>query len=951
MNIFHRITLKSMFKNRTRTIVTAIGVALSAALFCAVTTLGFSILSYLIDLSAGNGDYHVSCSMVSPEKAEEIRNNPNISSMNEIQVLGLVNFRGREMEFNSGLVRAGGANLTLPSGIFLKEGKMPQTNGEIVVTQYLLHLMEEAGIATELGSTITFIITPYSKDWNQGDPDADSYSITGTLVGIADHLGGNMAGHHYSYINIYLENSDHTPIYYDFLLKAKSPFLATTLAGEVDGELNTDLLQFYGIGQSSGITFLILALMLGVILIIVVGSVSLISNAFSISVVERTKEFGLLSSIGATKKQLRKSVRFEAGMLCLMGIPLGLGLGYGTIALTLDSFSSTIESIITTSVTGISLVAKPSIPAFLGAIMVSAGTVYLSAWLPSVRATKITPMDAIRQTVDYRVSPKAVKTSKKKWELGHFTTNMARKYFQSNRKRYRSVVASLCISVILFLCATSVSAGIQAYADFECNMENYDFKVTIRKGTPELIASIRNHDSVSQSVEVISEQAKPVMPNDANSAQRLEAFDNYADEKNPFDKLTIDMWDQNARIYYLEDDAFRTYLQENGINPEPYFDAAKSLAVVFQQELSLHQPFGKSHTVAQTVSFSPVAESVNTIPFVAQSRPMVGEYIDSQFRNIEHNSLGMGEGTYYITADGKLICEILATPILSSDFDETGKPGSVVDAAPERMFCFVICSEITEEGKHVTQFYPYNKETDIVEETLAGEMESGITFMGIGTQLGGTPFGLPKDIHNSAYLTLLRPLSLRKVTQDELEEGITTSFSLATKDYNATKAFLEDLQEENDNFSFVDYLKVEYQIRQISRLLDGFAYAFVGIMTLIAIANVFNTMSTNILLRRRDFGMLKSLGMTNGQLGKQVCMESLLCGVKSLYWSLPVALLFSLAFTFMVRYTIMPTHAFPWVPPLVAVGTVMLVVLCSTFYALSKIKNNTPVEAILAENV
>ena len=122
-------------------------------------------------------------------------------------------------------------------------------------------------------------------------------------------------------------------------------------------------------------------------------------------------------------------------------------------------------------------------------------------------------------------------------------------------------------------------------------------------------------------------------------------------------------------------------------------------------------------------------------------------------------------------------------------------------------------------------------------------------------------------------------------------------------------------------------------------------------MTLIAIANVFNTMSTNILLRRREFGMLKSLGMTNRQLGKQVCMESLLCGVKSLCWSLPVGLLFSLAFTFLVRYTIMPTHPFPWIPPLVAVGTVMLVVLCSTFYALSKINNDTPVDAIRAENV
>ena len=947
MNIFHRIALKSMFKNRTRTIITAIGVALSAALFCAVMTLGFSILSYLIDVSAGNADYHVSCSMVSPEKAEEIRDNPNISSMNEIQVLGLVNFRGREMGYNSGLVRAGGADLTLPSGIFLKEGKMPQNNGEIVVTQYLLHLMEEAGIATELGSTITLTITPYSKDWNKGNPDADSYSITGTLVGIADYLGGNMAEHHYSYINIYLEDSDYTPIYSDFFLKAQSPFLAPALAREVGGELNTDLLQFYGVGQSSGITLLILALMLGVILIIVVGSVSLISNAFSISVVERTKEFGLLSSIGATKKQLRKSVRFEAGMLCLMGIPLGLGLGYGAIALTLDSYSSTIESIITTSVTGISLVAKPSIPAFLGAIMVSAGTVYLSAWLPSRRATKITPMDAIRQTADYRVSPKAVKTSKKKWESGHFTTNMARKYFQSNRKRYRSVVASLCISVILFLCATSVSAGIQAYADFECNMENYDFKVTIRKATPELIASIRNHDSVSQSVEVASEQAKPVMPDNADSAQRLEAFDNYADEKN----FSIDMWNHNARIYYLEDDAFCAYLQENGINPEPYFDPEKPLAVVIQQELSVYRPFGKSHIVTQTVSFPPVAESVKTIPFVGQSRPMVGEYINSQFSNIEHNSLAMGEGTYYMTADGKLICEIFATPVLSSDPDETGKTGSVVDAAPGRLFCFVICSETTEEGKTVTRFYPYHKDTDTVEEALAGEMEGGITFMGIGAQLGGTLFGLPKDIHNSAYLTLLRPLSMRKITQDELEEGITTSFCLATKDYNATKALLENLQEENENLSFVDYLKVEYQIRQISRLLDGFAYAFVGMMTLIAIANVFNTMSTNILIRRREFGMLKSLGMTNGQLGKQVYMESLLCGVKSLCWSLPVGLLFSLAFTFLVRYTIMPTHAFPCIPPLVAVGTVMLVVLCSTFYALSKIKNDTPVDAIRTENL
>ena len=66
------------------------------------------------------------------------------------------------------------------------------------------------------------------------------------------------------------------------------------------------------------------------------GSILLIYNAFSISVSERTKQFGLLSSIGATKRQLLRSVLFEALFLSVIGIPLGILAGIAGIGVTLE---------------------------------------------------------------------------------------------------------------------------------------------------------------------------------------------------------------------------------------------------------------------------------------------------------------------------------------------------------------------------------------------------------------------------------------------------------------------------------------------------------------------------------------------------------------------------------------------------------------------------------------
>ena len=347
MNIMNRLTWKSMVKNRTRTIVTAIGIALSAALFCAVTTMGASILSYLIDLQiAVGGDYHVSAVTLTQEEADAIRNCEDVESFAETRTLGMVNFYVEEMGFNSGLVKACNEAYFENMPTVLKEGRLPQNSGEFVIGECLLHNMEAKGYPTAIGSEVTLTVTPYVASMKQGDPEAPTFTITGTIVGIHDMNSSVIApgeGGGYSYIFTGLDENTPNPLYCDLFLKAESPLIAKDLAAAVKGSANYSLLQYYGIVEAGNVAFVIAGIMAAIIAIVMVGTVGLISNAFSVSVAQRTQEFGLLSSVGATKKQLRRSVRVEAGMLCLMGIPLGILLGFGAVVMLLNTAGDTVE--------------------------------------------------------------------------------------------------------------------------------------------------------------------------------------------------------------------------------------------------------------------------------------------------------------------------------------------------------------------------------------------------------------------------------------------------------------------------------------------------------------------------------------------------------------------------------------------------------------------------------
>lgn len=940
MNIMNRLTWKSMVKNRTRTIVTAIGIALSAALFCAVTTMGVSILSYLIDLQiAVGGDYHVSAVTLTQEEADAIRNREDVESFAETRTLGMVNFYVEEMGFNSGLVKACNEAYFENMPTVLKEGRLPQNSGEFVIGEYLLHNMEAKGYPTAIGSEVTLTVTPYVASMKQGDPEAPTFTITGTIVGIHDMNSSVIApgeGGGYSYIFTGLHENTPTPLYCDLFLKAESPFKAKDLAAAVKGSANYSLLQYYGVVEAGNVAFVIAGIMAAIIAIVMVGTIGLISNAFSVSVAQRTQEFGLLSSVGATKKQLRRSVRVEAGMLCLMGIPLGILLGFGTVVMLLNTAGDTVESMVATMQSGVQIKTVANPVALLGAAGIAAATVFLSSWIPSVKAARITPIAAIRQESEYQADKKLTKTARKWWKPGKVSANMAAKYYRTNRKKYRPIVTALSISVVLFLSAMAVSSSLQFISD-SIELDNFDFIVFIHNGDETLLNEIRNHESVAQSVLYDNERIYTLITDEYESEQRKDAFDT----EDPVDKDVAITWKNNAAsIYYLEDDAFRAYLQEQGIDPEPYFDKENPLAAVFYQQW---QYVGMTEIGYDWIyfTFPPLDDAVTELP-VLPDAPNVDDYVTAQIKAQGHQeAMVMPEG-FNILPDGRIVYRVSAQGCTLKPHE--GGVYEIIPEGPEQIFTFLAVEEAIEENHVVIRYYTYDEETGSVGNTVIAETAGSANSVRIGAQLNGIPFGISKEASSVMHLTLLMPLSMREDSYGRF------ALSLRTNNYPATKAYLESLDVDDNVMVYNDYLAEQYQMRQVSNLVNLFAVIFVVTVTLISVANIFNVVSTNILLRRRDLGMLQSLGMTRRGIAAMTAREYLSCGIRALCWSLPIGVLLMLGIKILLGNLINGGNQIPWWAVLAATASVFLVVGSSMVYALLRIQKDNPIDAIRMEN-
>jgi len=129
-------------------------------------------------------------------------------------------------------------------------------------------------------------------------------------------------------------------------------------------------------------------------------------------------------------------------------------------------------------------------------------------------------------------------------------------------------------------------------------------------------------------------------------------------------------------------------------------------------------------------------------------------------------------------------------------------------------------------------------------------------------------------------------------------------------------------------------------------------YGFISLVTLIGVTSVFNTISTSMALRKREFAILRSIGLTRGGFNKMLFFESLFFGMKSLIFALPV----SIGVTILIHYSLsdmmsISTIIIPWKAIIISIVSVFIIVLLTMMYSSSKIKKHNIIEQIREENI
>ena len=904
MNVFNRVTLRTLAGNKVRTVVTIVGIILSAAMFTAVTTFVSSLQDFLVDVMVEReGDWHGAAYSVDLSQTEKLENNAKVRSYTSLQIIGYSPLAESKNEYKPYLFIGGMAdNFTEMMPVHLTDGRLPQNSSEILLPT---HLMTNGGIRYSIGGTLSPSVGDRVLDGeplNQNDAylsgqDGESgedgkkeelkidRKLSYTVVGFYERPGfEDYSAPGYTALTMADPSADQADYLYDVYIKMNNPkdiysFLSDQFP-ESGSRTHTGLLRFMGASDEDNFNKVLYSLAAILIVLIMFGSVSLIYNAFSISVSERTRQYGLLSSVGATKRQMMGGVMFEAFFLSAIGIPIGILAGILGIGVTLRLTRNLFLSFL-----GMGSRVVLDLAVSWGAVAVAAVlglvTVLISAYIPAKRAVRISAIDAIRQTNDIRIRPGKVKTSKLTYKLFGFEGMLARKNFKRNRRKYRATVISLFMSVVLFISASSFCAYLSGSVGSVMGKPDYDIIYSMNGDTAgttgkipvqELYRELASVEGVTEAAYAITRYASVEVPADLINKDYLEYL-----EKSTGRKITIKTLEMAGSLYFVNDDCYEEYLNDFSLDKATYMRISSPKAMVLDFFKTYNGTEKKYYTfrLLNSGSFSASLLRTKEVEGYSLSRTETDEAGAEYY--IYKNDQGKETRLKAEEAKEKILVQL----------------GAVTESKP-------FCVDYNHAG--LTLIYPYGA----MEEILGSNGEEAVPVLYFRA-----------DDHKAVYEKIYKAL---------YERGLPTQ-------------------------NLFDYTESVESDRAVISVINIFSYGFIVLISLIAAANVFNTISTNIGLRRREFAMLKSIGMTQKGFKKMMNFECLLYGFKGLAFGIPVSFGVTYLIYQSIRGGLESSFFVPWNSVLIAVGSVFAVVFSTMLYSMNKIKKDNPIDALRNENI
>ena len=849
MSILNRLTIKNLRLNKKRTIVTIIGIILSTALMVGIGLLFSSFQDLMIRDTIGyNGKYEANYGDVDLDKLNDIKDKDftyfyekpigfsKIESSNEYKPYMYITSVNKEYFDELKLI----------------EGSFPKNENEAVISN---HVITNGGLNYKVGDIVTF---KYGKRNIEGNGtlansefvDGEFLTNEGThtykIVGIVERSNfENYSACGYTAFTLDVNNDKGSVNLYVMFNKNKkiikqSEELAKRLNYDNDINYNSTLLALYGESTYGNVMTTMVSMMMIMLSLVSIGCIIVIYNSFAISVMERKKEFGLLSSIGTTKRQLSHTVFFEAVVVGVIGIILGiLGayIGIGCVILIINNLISDILEY------KLHLVTNPLfiiIPVIFMIVVIG-----LSAFIPSRRASKVSPIEAIRQNDDIKINKKKIKTSKLVNKLFGIEGEIALKNIKRNKKKYRVTVVSLFISIVLFISFSSYMNYTLNTASSVMGEVPYDYQISYFGDDPnndkealdkinEIVKSSDVKEYVSYSVSNLS-----IIGNYTYSDEYLDFYKNaYGDDGI---KALNNLKYQNIYILVLDDNSYNKYKKLIGIDNDSV--------------ILLNKFKGVSYGNNKRVNYN--------IPVINNGN------INIKICNFDNDE----------------------------DVDTT-------------KYC----------NKNIDNIFVTNKSFDLIEE-----------------------FSYMDDFK----------LIVNKKLYDSISDSSThyTQFNIISDNTNN----IDKLTKELDKYSNVNYTNIKEAMKQANNLIlvvKILMYGFISLVTLIGVTSVFNTISTSMALRKREFAVLRSIGLTNRGFNKILFFESLFFGMKSLIFAIPV----SIGITVLIHYALadmvsISTIIIPWKYIIISIVSVFVIVLLTMMYSTSKIKKHNIIEQIREENI
>lgn len=882
MKLLNKLTLKSLRLNKVRTIVTIVGIMLSAALITVVSGMALSGRQTMIDgQTEWSGNYDVALDIIDTAKIDKIRQNRNVENAFYKERLGFSKATVADNAEYGYAVTAISENAF--DGCFklkLEKGSFPTNSNEAVVTGAFKNT---DGKDVKVGDKITFELgvlkgtdgkvlgeselLDLSPKRFKESKITDKKQKTYTITGIIENPNTRELNNPSSCFEIYTVSDEESPVeairtkhmnklYIAYTPQSEGNYLQNTAdilgfkaddmnnvsSDEISPEdqqtsgvngysFNTTLLAMKGYGGSEGTNVMIFSLAVIIIIIVMLASVFVIRNSFAISITEKTSMYGMLASVGATKRQIRRNVLFEGFILGLIGIPLGILLGLGVNAILIAILNSVLGDMLS----GASFVfVTPTIP-IICAIVLSAVTIFLSSFFIALRASRIPPLVAIRGNKDIKVkNNKPYRTSKLTKKLFGVGGEIASKSLKRSRKKYRTTVISIVVSVAMFIAVSAFMDYGMTFTDHYYGNADYSYMV----------------------VGIDTKQAQTI--------EKMPEIENYLTFGMQYGCVSADVPVNECGENFLYDNA----------------DGTKSFSVEF-------------------------------LEFEHDTFVQICRELKLDYNKVKGGVLAYSKVTPDYDEDSRSYDE--PVPLYSKD-------------APTK---FIVYGS-DEEGNAL-------KTGELKVSSVFDEIpKSADSVIGEGTIFGqGLIIGEQGVISSQVG-----------------KNGCAVTLYANTSDHTSLTNRIESMEGADDSIYIVDYEENVRQFNAVMLIVGIFVYGFIGVISLIGLTNIFNTISTNMQLRSKEFASLKSIGMTKKEFNRMIRLESLMYGIKSLLIGIPLGVLgvFAIFSAFSIGSVPM-SFVFPWKAILISIAVVFVAVWLIMKYSISKVNKQNIIETIRNDNI